>query len=256
MKQLANVVRTEARDGNAVLIVGDFNFNARDERELQLHQAQFEFGNDRKTPPVDVISATFEGDHPATFGVTNSQGRPNETFLTNKDSVASNECLDHVYFWRSERLVPSFAVDALDGDVDAIPSCSLEVLPMDRLIEKGGLGPTQVSDHCGWSIDMKLVWKPVCRDSIALWCEANRPRRKTSDGVWSCSTTASTHVPCVDPCQSSTTSDLLAEAIFPPHTICRKLRRFRRASQTTGLFAQTIAFVWWGVVLAQWCACV
>mmetsp|Transcript_46699 Transcript_46699/g.117544 ORF Transcript_46699/g.117544 Transcript_46699/m.117544 type:complete len:487 (-) Transcript_46699:402-1862(-) len=169
MRQLTQVLREEAKDGEAVLAFGDFNFDARDLAELALHQSQFTAGTGRRSPPLDVIATTFNGDHPATFGLRDEFGNPLETFLTTKSLYATEQCLDHVYFWPAEPGAAGYQeqpVGALglervssQGYVHSEPRCKLEICPYTGPPSRTGRRPTQVSDHYGWSVEFDLAWR-------------------------------------------------------------------------------------------------
>lgn len=158
MKQFAEVVRSETSDGEAVLALGDFNFNARDERELLLHHQSFAHGTGRNQPPIDVLAASFNGDHPATFGDCDDAGLPLETFLTNKSGRNCKECLDHVYYWPAETSRARQWMAGLSGMVAGTPRCSLERFPYTGPADRFGRRPTQVSDHAGWTTELQLSW--------------------------------------------------------------------------------------------------
>mmetsp|Transcript_97503 Transcript_97503/g.271244 ORF Transcript_97503/g.271244 Transcript_97503/m.271244 type:complete len:456 (-) Transcript_97503:40-1407(-) len=170
MQQLRDVVRDETGDGEAVLAVGDFNFDARDLQELSLHQAMLANGTGRSRPPVDVLSATFDGDHPVTYGARNAAGGPNETFLTCKGLRTSEQCLDHVYYWPAEPWATGhpdiasghstgLAHSGRAGFVLGQPRCDLEVCPYTGPTSGIGRRPTQISDHFGWAVEFELAWR-------------------------------------------------------------------------------------------------
>lgn len=167
MRQLTEVLREEAADGEAVLAFGDFNFNARDLRELELHQAPLAEGTGRSQPPLDVLAANF-GEHPVTFGARDGAGRPLETFLTCKVLRTSGQCLDHVYYWPAEPGAAGyfqgpgpagFEPFSSQGFVYGEPRCTLEVCPYNGPSSPTGRRPTQVSDHYGWSVEFDVAWQ-------------------------------------------------------------------------------------------------
>jgi endonuclease/exonuclease/phosphatase family metal-dependent hydrolase len=168
MQQLAHVLREEAKDGEAVLAFGDFNFDARDLDELTLHQSRLALGTGRSKPPVDVLATTFGGDHPATFGLRDDFGRPLETFLTTRSLSATEQCLDHVYFWPAEPGAYGYphqpegplGLEKVNphGFVHGEPRCRLEICPYTGPASTTGERPTQVSDHFGWSVEFDLAW--------------------------------------------------------------------------------------------------
>lgn len=153
MEQIAQAVREQAADGEAVLVLGDFNFDARDTLELSAHQTVL-FDSERcgrPGPPVDVVLDACGG-HPPTFGDVDEQSQPRETHLTQPLDLGSCECLDHVYFWPS----CVAASCSLRGELGC-PRCELAPLEV-SCAEVPGL--SRVSDHVGWSVELEAEWPP------------------------------------------------------------------------------------------------
>mmetsp|Transcript_27536 Transcript_27536/g.44208 ORF Transcript_27536/g.44208 Transcript_27536/m.44208 type:complete len:428 (-) Transcript_27536:272-1555(-) len=162
MQQLAEVIRTEAADGEPVLVLGDFNFDAKEVPELHSHQAELSHTG-RTRLPVDVVGATFDGEHPATYAWRTTEGKLAEPFLTTTENVGFPQSLDHVYYWPKEaddRLRHDGILDQQDKCITSIsePRCNLEPCPYNGPAGKDGKRPSHVSDHCGWSVASELTW--------------------------------------------------------------------------------------------------
>lgn len=151
MRQLADVIRIQAADGEPVLALGDFNFDAGNSVELADHQAELANAG-RSRPPVDVVEASF-GYHPGTFAWKNPEGKLAEPFLTTTEALLEEQCLDHVYYWPPE-FEPASGRTATISDV----SCTWEDCPITNPCHSKGDSPAHVSDHCGWSVDISLQW--------------------------------------------------------------------------------------------------
>lgn len=159
VQQLAEVIRKEAADGESVLVLGDFNFDARNASELRIHQAELANSTGRSHPPLDVVASTFKGDHPATFAIRAETGEILEAFLTNSECPDDPECLDHVYYWPRELPNESEAANNTPGCCrTSTPRCRLEMCEYDGPCNRSGKKPTQVSDHSGWSVEMEFSW--------------------------------------------------------------------------------------------------
>lgn len=161
-RQVAEVIRTEAGDGESVLVLGDFNFDARNESELRLHQAELQRCG-RKVAPVDVVASSFEGDHPATYGLRNETGDLVEKFLTTTGTLEHEQCLDQVFYWPRES---ESRPQLLDGTCDhtvvvSQVQCRRELCEYDGPANMFGKKPKLVSDHCGWSVHMDFSWPEV-----------------------------------------------------------------------------------------------
>jgi endonuclease/exonuclease/phosphatase family metal-dependent hydrolase len=163
MQQLAEVIRTEAADGEPVLVMGDFNFDAKQVSELHFHQAELSHGTGRSGLPVDVVAATFGGDHPATYAWRTEEGKLAEPFLTTNENAGFPQSIDHVYFWPKEAgglCRHAGTSDWQDSCITSIsaPRCNLEPCPYNGPANQDGTRPSHVSDHCGWSVSSKLTW--------------------------------------------------------------------------------------------------
>lgn len=147
MRQLAEFVNEKSTDGNAVLVLGDFNFDARNILEREKHLAEWKEQNQAH---VDVIYDSFKC-HPPTFGAVNDDGQPIETYLTQVQCQCQNECLDHVYFWPG---TDSFPFCTCKGEV-LKPRCSPDHFTTSHCDQ-----PllTHVSDHLGWGVDVPVKW--------------------------------------------------------------------------------------------------
>lgn len=152
MQQIAKTVKNRAADGDAVVVLGDFNFDARNCREREIHQAQFRGGTTgRAEAPVDLIVNTL-GCYPATYGDVDEHGAPKEQYLTQKEAFKSMECLDHAYFWRSTKSPACGCCGQIVGN----PWVQLEQL---EVSEAGVPEMTHVSDHYGWSVHIDMEWQ-------------------------------------------------------------------------------------------------
>jgi endonuclease/exonuclease/phosphatase family metal-dependent hydrolase len=163
MRQLAQVIKSEAADGEPVIVMGDFNFDARILSELCSHQAELSHDTGRKCLPVDVVAATFDGDHPATFGWRTEEGELAEPFLTTTEEEGIGQSLDHVYYWPKEGADIPKADGIWNRQHSYItsvsePKCSLEPCPYNGPSGSDGKSPFHVSDHCGWSVATNLTW--------------------------------------------------------------------------------------------------
>mmetsp|Transcript_27534 Transcript_27534/g.44199 ORF Transcript_27534/g.44199 Transcript_27534/m.44199 type:complete len:429 (-) Transcript_27534:272-1558(-) len=163
MQQLAEVIRTEAADGEPVLVMGDFNFDARQVSELHFHQAELSHGTGRSGLPIDVVAATFGGDHPATYAWRTEEGKLAEPFLTTNENAGFPQSIDHVYFWPKEAdglYRHAGTSDRQDSCITSIsaPRCNLEPCPYTGPANQDGTRPSHVSDHCGWSVASELTW--------------------------------------------------------------------------------------------------
>lgn len=141
MRQLADVIRTHAADGEPVLALGDFNFDACISADLADHRAELANAG-RSQPPIDVVEASF-GHHPGTFGWKTPEGELAEPFLTTTEALPDEQCLDHVYYWPPES-EPASEGAAVISDV----SCSWEDCPITNPCYSKGDRPSHVSDHC------------------------------------------------------------------------------------------------------------
>lgn len=151
MEQLAEVIATRAgRD--AVLALGDFNFNAQEAPELALHQ-QILKSCKHPRPPIDVLLQSY-GHYPATFAEVDAAGQPVESFLTMPENRGTPKCLDHVYFWPS---APGSAPHcSLNGSITSV-HCSVEPMRVPQLAYSPG-SFTHLSDHYGLSVDLNVSW--------------------------------------------------------------------------------------------------
>jgi len=164
MQHLAAVIKSEAADGEPVLLLGDFNVNARNSSELRSLQAEFaDHLTGRSCFPMDVVATTFNGEHPATYGWKTDDGQLAEPFLTTKEANDIPESLDHVYYWPKEceldfNMIGTSAFK--DGNLVTISNvrCNLELFPYKGPTNSRGKMPAHVSDHCGWSVCMELTW--------------------------------------------------------------------------------------------------
>merc|ERR1712008_142966 len=103
MQQLAAAIKSEAADGEPVLLLGDFNVDARNSSELRSLQAEFaDHFTGRSCSPMDVVASTFNGKHPVTYGWRTDDGQLAEPFLTTSEAGDAPESLDHVYYWPKE----------------------------------------------------------------------------------------------------------------------------------------------------------
>lgn len=146
MQQLADVVSLCAGDDEAVLALGDFNFDARDSGELAAHQSVLEKATNR-SGPRDIVFE-YHGEYPVTFAEVDCGGQPVETFLTLPENLYANRCLDHIYFW------PPQDNSGSRVSVSACQRRSMEV-PHDH--PQGPRWPfTHMSDHYGWAVELLL----------------------------------------------------------------------------------------------------
>lgn len=161
MQQIAKAVKTKAADGDAVVVLGDFNFDARNCREREIHQAQFSgCSTGRCEDPVDLIVNTL-GCYPATYGDVDETGAPKEKFLTQQEALRSTECLDHVYFWPSRK--PRSC--SCCGEIVCNPTAILEPLEVSAASVPE---MTHVSDHYGWSVHVNMEWQKSAKCSCLL----------------------------------------------------------------------------------------
>jgi hypothetical protein len=157
MQQLAEVIKKEAGDGEAVLVLGDFNFDARQKAELHSHQAELCHGTGRSCRPVDIVAATYDGDHPATYGWRTNGDKLAEPFLTSTEALDAEQSIDHVYYWpRETRDVPENRI--VTNVAVSEPRCRLQTCPYEGPTNEKGEMPAHVSDHCGWSVEIDLKW--------------------------------------------------------------------------------------------------
>mmetsp|Transcript_99440 Transcript_99440/g.176395 ORF Transcript_99440/g.176395 Transcript_99440/m.176395 type:complete len:427 (+) Transcript_99440:62-1342(+) len=163
MQQLTQVIKREAADGEPVLVLGDFNFDARQPSELRRHQAEFGQDTGRSSPPLDVVATSFDGNYPATYAWKTKDNKLAEPFLTTSQTPVFDQSIDHVYYWPKETAHAPRMQDTscfMKGHLGSIsePRCRLEHCPYTGPANSHGKMPSHVSDHCGWSVDMDLTW--------------------------------------------------------------------------------------------------
>jgi endonuclease/exonuclease/phosphatase family metal-dependent hydrolase len=156
MRQVADFISSEA-NGEAVLALGDFNFDARNAKDLALHQQVL---RDCKHPsaPIDVISQTY-GKHPSTFADVDENDEPIERFLTLEENKGSPKCLDHVYFW------PAAISQTSQATWGAVKGLECMVDPMkipDSFKSLEALESTHISDHYGVCVDIGIIDVSSC----------------------------------------------------------------------------------------------
>lgn len=163
MQQLTQVIKREAADGEPVLVLGDFNFDARQPSELRRHQAEFGHDSGRCSLPLNVVATSFNGDYPATYAWTTEDDKLAEPFLTTSQTPILEQSIDHVYYWPRETVhAPtihdmSYLTKSRFGTISE-PRCRLEHCPYTGPANRNGQKPSHVSDHCGWSVDMDVTW--------------------------------------------------------------------------------------------------
>lgn len=148
MQQLAGVISSCTGSDEAVLVLGDFNFDARDSGELSMHQQILQKVTER-SGPKDVIFE-YHGEYPVTFAEVDRAGQPIETFLTLPENFYANRCLDHIYFWPPE-----------SNGRGRVRVCSCERQRMQVPHEHPHWLLTHISDHYGWSVKLILDEWPV-----------------------------------------------------------------------------------------------
>lgn len=166
MHQVADVVAKRAtKAGEAALVLGDFNFDARLKKDLTEHQEALK----HTTCPDGPIDLVFEthGDHPVTHGV-------DETFLTSFENQGVPECLDHVYWWP--------ASSPAEGSIVAA-ECAMQTLEIENFPhEKRTAGLcTHISDHFGWSVDLIFEWTCSSVNKAGLESDTTIQKSEPSD---------------------------------------------------------------------------
>lgn len=113
---------------------------------------------------MDVVAATLDGDHPATYGWRTEEGDLAEPFLTTTTEEGFGQSLDHVYYWPKEGQSISKNNGISEWQHSYIssisePKCNLEPCPYKGPNGPDGERPFHVSDHCGWSVTSELTWR-------------------------------------------------------------------------------------------------
>lgn len=148
MQQIADAISTLS-GGEAVLALGDFNFDACDATELALHRRILRQAT-HPSDPIDVFAHTF-GSHLPTFAAIDENQEPIEKFLTLSESRGNPRCLDQVYFW------PAGTSETSWGRISGL-ECHLQPLEIPQKIRSlEALESTHVSDHYGVSVDIGIT---------------------------------------------------------------------------------------------------
>eukprot|EP00746_Dinoflagellata_sp_MGD_P025680 gnl/MRDRNA2_/MRDRNA2_160451_c0_seq1.p1 gnl/MRDRNA2_/MRDRNA2_160451_c0~~gnl/MRDRNA2_/MRDRNA2_160451_c0_seq1.p1 ORF type:complete len:471 (-),score=95.38 gnl/MRDRNA2_/MRDRNA2_160451_c0_seq1:154-1566(-) len=155
MQQIADFISSES-NGEAVLALGDFNFDARESKELAMHQKVLRSCK-HPSAPIDVVAQTY-GSYPATFGELDDKQEPIEKFLTLPENLGTPKCLDHAYFWPADISQTNQAwglVKGLECMVDPmkIPSTFRSLEAMES---------THISDHYGLCVDIGIIDASSC----------------------------------------------------------------------------------------------
>jgi len=211
---MGRVIRSEAADGEPVLVMGDFNFDARNLSEVRRHRAELNKETGRSAVLVDIVASSHSGDHPSTYAWTTQSNALAEPFLTTTEHDGE-QCLDHVYFWPKESMSAATGDEPLIEQETFAVTVSQPTARVDDCLYVGptnryGERPSHVSDHRGWSVEMDITWP--CATSVsspATACGNSPPCCASADQVEASDVSTATPSVLDDSITTSSSSDSL-----------------------------------------------